>query len=297
MWNLLKLSDGALARSLYDLEKYRTEQNADFEAFRQARSHLSRVAWDAYAGALGCDGGPLAATGVHSAPMDGVAAQQFNAVLEKSPAAALLREDFALGHMATLEPHILNLLNGTNDYREATPEFVDLLRGYLGQIGPEVERVLGHPWRVASIRQFYLRPKASAGRHLDGWPVSMRKLFILPSGATRQSGTTWFRLRNGREIMLESERPIWAIFENSVVDHALVSSEIARPTIEVDFVPASKTSTEPFYAGMNGWYPWFPSEQGFLDATRVALSFALAGGSGRESTSWSSQLWKTFRRR
>jgi len=187
--------------------------------------------------------------------------------------------------MATLEPHILNLLNGSNDYREATPEFVELLSAYLSRIGPEVQKVLGHPWRVASIRQFYLRPKASAGRHVDGWPTSMRKLFILPRGATRQLGTTWFRLRDGREMMLESGQPIWAIFENSVVDHALVSSELERPTIEVDLLPATKTSTEPFYAGINGWYPWFPNEAGLLDATRVSLSFALSAGEGKERNS------------
>jgi hypothetical protein len=34
------------------------------------------------------------------------------------------------------------------------------------------------------------RSGTTGSRHLDEWPVSMRKLFILPCGSTRRSGTT-----------------------------------------------------------------------------------------------------------
>jgi hypothetical protein len=45
-----------------------------------------------------------------------------------------------------------------------------------------------------------------------------------------------------------------------------------RPTIELDFAPARETSFEPYYAGTNGWYPWFPTEAGLLEGTRIAVS-------------------------
>ena len=103
----------------------------------------------------------------------------------------------------------------------------------------------------------------------------MKKLFILPSGATRETGTTWFRLKNGEELILHSDKPMWTIFENSEVEHSLVSAAAyARPTIEVDLLPATATSPNPFYAGINGWYPWFPTESGFFEGTRLALTFA-----------------------
>jgi hypothetical protein len=102
----------------------------------------------------------------------------------------------------------------------------------------------------------------------------MRKLFILPQGASKRSGTTWFQLRDGNELVLESDKPIWVIFENSVVLHAPIFSEKLRPTIEFDLLPAMETSLEPFYAGINGWYPWFPTEAGLLEGTRIALQIS-----------------------
>jgi hypothetical protein len=274
--DLLKLSDIRLAQVLDYREKCNLDNNTVMEAFRTTRQQISRLAWDAFAAALDCDSGPIAKTGVLSLPMDEATAARFLSRLQESPVAPLRRDDFAFGYMATLSESVLLYLNSTNEYREAaSPQFLAIVGEFLSNIGPEIERSLGHPWRVGSIRQFLLQPGTTGGRHLDGWPVSMRKLFILPCGATRQSGTTWFRMRDGREMVLDSDKPIWAIFENSTVVHALMSSEVARPTIEVDLIPATTTSAEPFYAGNNGWYPWFPTDDGLLEGTRLALSLAV----------------------
>jgi len=43
-----------------------------------------------------------------------------------------------------------------------------------------------------------------------------------------------------------------------------------RPKIDLDFAPARETSFEPYYAGTR--YPWFPTEAGLLEATRIAVS-------------------------
>jgi hypothetical protein len=192
--------------------------------------------------------------------------------LLESPKTLLRRDDFAMGYLANAGTD-LDQLNSTNEYRETTPKVLETLRLFMARVGPVLAEEFGHPFRIASTRQFQLLPNhLSAGRHVDGWPVSIRKMFILPRGVGPKSGTTWFRLRDGREVTLSSEGPIWAVFENSVVWHKPIFAEELRPTIEFDFVPARETSFEPFYAGTNGWYPWFPTEAGFLEGTRLAAS-------------------------
>ena len=99
----------------------------------------------------------------------------------------------------------------------------------------------------------------------------MRKIFLLPQGCGGQSSTTWFRRRDGVEFTLESEKPIWVLFENSVVLHAPVSGVAFRPTIEFDIVPARRTCLDPFDAGLGGWYPIFPTEDELFAGTRLAL--------------------------
>ena len=51
---------------------------------------------------------------------------------------------------------------------------------------------------------------------------------------------------------------VWTLFENSRVLHAPTPGKVKRPTIELDIVPALRTTTVPNYAGINGWYPLFP---------------------------------------
>ena len=143
----------------------------------------------------------------------------------------------------------------------------------MADVGPILARSSAIRSGSCSTRQFQLVPNyQAAGRHVDGWPVSIRKMFILPRGVGAKSGTTWFRLRDGREVTLSSDGPIWAVFENSVVWHAPIFAQEMRPTIELDFAPARETSFEPYYAGTNGWYPWFPTEAGLLEGTRMAVS-------------------------
>jgi hypothetical protein len=54
--------------------------------------------------------------------------------------------------------------------------------------------------------------------------------------------------------------------------HAAVSAKALRPTIEFDLLPARETSLAPFYAGLAGWYPWFPTEANLVEGTRLALA-------------------------
>jgi len=277
MQKLLELSDERLVRAIDAIEKY-GGQDADsvYQRFFAIRPHLGRIAWSAYTATIPTDDkAEICNTGVVQRPLDAAIAANFLSILERSPAATLRRDDFAMGYMSTIDQSPLTILNASNEYREVTPELTEALRMFLRHNATDVESICGHSWRVGSVRQFYLKSGVQGGRHLDGWPAGMKKIFILPRGATRELGTTWFRLRNGEEIFIESDKPIWVVFENSGVEHTLVSTATsARPTIEIDLLTATTTSPEPFYAGINGWYPWFPTENTFLDGTRMALTFA-----------------------
>lgn len=277
MKKLLELSDERLVRTIDAIEKYGGhDDDPVYQRFLANRPHLGRIAWSAYTSAIPSNNkAELCGTGVVQRPLNTDTAANFLSILDRSPPTILRRDDFAMGYMATIDASPLTILNASNEYREVTTEFTEALRVFLHGHAAEVEAICGHPWRVGSVRQFYLKSSVQGGRHLDGWPAGMKKLFILPGGATRELGTTWFRLRNGEELVLHSDKPIWLIFENSGVEHTLVSTATSlRPTIEIDLLTSTVTSPDPFYSGINGWYPWFPTEETFLDGTRMALQFA-----------------------
>jgi hypothetical protein len=259
--HLLKCNDLQLAQKVHEMEKYGPEDDPVLGRFRALRTDLSHMSWNSFVAALGdCDAGPLSRTGVMTFPLDEGFASRLATVLHASPRTEMRRDDFAMGWVGTAGAQC-EYLNACNEYRAFTPEGMALIGEFLQTIGPELQRTLGHAWRIGSMRQFQLVPeRVASGRHLDGWPVAIRKLFILPQGCGRATSTTWFRQRDGKQLELESERPIWVVFENSVVWHAAVSAKALRPTVEFDLLPARETSLEPFYAGLAGWYPWFPTE-------------------------------------
>lgn len=238
---------------------YHFERKRDLpEAFNKARSDLSQKAWEEFS--VGCDSGLIAKTGVVSQPISEEWARRFLSLLDSAAPVRLLREDYTPGYMATRVDIIINYLNICNDYRAVTPALLLALREFLDEQTVQIAAWVQHPWRICSVRQFNLRPTLEIGsKHSDGWPKAIRKIFILPGGASPDSGTTWFRLRDGRELLFNHPSPCWVIFENSVIDHAMTPGKGIRPTIELDIVPAREISTAPVDAGLNGWYPWFPT--------------------------------------
>lgn len=272
----LGLSDHALTERMHQLEAQSADDDAAFGRFRRLRTTLSRQAWQALTAALDCDRGPLAAVGVMVFPLDENLARRLLQAMLASPRVKMRRKDFALGYVGTSFAQC-DYLNSSNHYRRLTPDSRALLAEFLSTAGPMVESAIGHPFRIASTRQFQLVPnRPLADRHLDGWPVAMRKIFVLPEGCGKRSSTTWFRRRDGHEFTLESDKPIWVLFENSVVLHAPISGVALRPTIEFDIVPARQTSLDVVDAGLGGWYPHFPTEAELHAATRQALQSFLA---------------------
>src|ERR1043165_4707592 len=295
--DLLALSDRALAERMHVLEG-RTDGTDDcFEQYRRDLSEQSRAAWQALTDELGCDNGPLAEVGVLSFPLDEGLADRLLKTLLASPRVKVRRKDFALGYVSTSTAQC-DYLNASNQYRKLTPASLAVLAEFMAGAGPVIESMIGHPYRIASTRQFQLVPnRPQADRHLDGWPVAMRKIFVLPEGCGTRSSTTWFRRRDGEEFTLESEKPIWVLFENSVVLHAPISGVALRPTIEFDIVPARQTSFEIIDAGLGGWYPHFPTEAELHAATRQALqSFLAEMPDGAPVESWFKRLGRSLGR-
>jgi len=293
----LGLSDRALAERIDRLEAQSADDDAAFDHFRRLRSSLSRQAWQALTDELGCDRGPLAEVGVMVFPLDEGLAGRLLQAMFASPRVKMRRRNFAVGYVSSSFAQC-DYLNSGNQYRKLTPASRAVLAEFLSMAGPMVEAAIGHPFRIASSRQFQLVPnRPLADRHVDGWPVAMRKIFVLPQGCGRRSSTTWFRRRDGQEFTLESDKPIWVLFENSVVLHAPVSGVALRPTIEFDIVPARQTSLEVVDAGLGGWYPHFPTEAELHAATRQAWqSFLTEVPSGAPVESWLQRIGRSLGR-
>jgi hypothetical protein len=219
-------------------------------------SRLSNLAW--WPASIGCDRGPIARTGVAMGKLGPAWSARFLREMETAPVTSLVPEH-RWGYFSENRPRDLEHLNRVNEYRTVRPSLLAALRDFLAEKRAEFDACLGHSWRVASLRAFYLRAGGVAGgRHFDGWPVAIRKVFILPNGATPRTGTTWFRLRDGCELLVDHPEPLWMIFENSQAQHQLVPGAEPRPTIELNLVPARQTSIEPNFVGLNCWYPFYP---------------------------------------
>src|SRR5262245_60775122 len=176
--DLLALADRALVDRTNVLETRADDDDASFEHYQRLRTELSRQAWQSLTDALDCDRGPLAALGVMTFPLDeGLAGRLLEALLA-APRVRMRRKDFAPGYVSTSVAQC-DYLNSSNQYRKLTPASRTLLDEFLATAGPAIETMIGHPFRIASTRQFQLVPnRPAADRHLDGWPVAMRKIFV-----------------------------------------------------------------------------------------------------------------------
>jgi len=206
-----------------------------------------------------CDAGPIAKTGVTWTPISQQWALEFMFLFWFSPPTPMRLDDCAEGYMCEPRPGAVESLNIDNEYHAVEADLTAGLWAFIIEHEPWITSQLAHPWRICSMRSFALRAREGLGRrHFDGWPVSIRKAFILPAGASRQGGTTWFGLRDGTEIIFDHPDPCLLIFENSAVEHGSVPGCVYRPTIEFDIVPARHVDPKPVYAGLNGWYPLLP---------------------------------------
>jgi len=153
----LGLSDRALAERMHLLEAQSADDDAAFEHFRRLRTNLSREAWQSLTDELDCDRGPLAEVGVMVFPLDEDFARRLLQALLASPRIKMRRKNFAPGYVSTSFAQC-DYLNSSNHYRKLTPASLALLAEFLSTAGPMAEAAIGHPFRIASTRQFQLVP-------------------------------------------------------------------------------------------------------------------------------------------
>lgn len=262
--NLATLAIDDLPREFTAIEKRGWfEDNPAIWPLDAARRYLSAETWAAFG---------LVATlfyGLPTAPvlLEGAAIGHFGHdharaladIVAESPLTSLRLDDFDCGAMSTTQRAPIDSLNDSNAYRVVTPKMLAGLHQLLFALAPEIEAACGHCWTVGSVHCFELRTGKSGAVHLDGWPRSIKKLFLMPHGVGKARGSTYLKLHSGKEIVPESDEPAWIIFENSTVPHAAIGPEIGtRLTIEIDLIPTLSTDPSPRYVGINGWYPWFP---------------------------------------
>lgn len=158
MRNWLELSDLALAQKIDYTEKNGAETDPTLAGFVPVRAQLSMLAWNAFAAPLDCDSGPIARTGVMTFAMeDGIAA-------------ALKRDDFAIGYVHDHTQESCDHLNRANGYRALTGETTALLDRTMEGLAPQIEQALGHPFRIVSVRSFELQPRTGIeGRRTARW--------------------------------------------------------------------------------------------------------------------------------
>src|SRR4030095_13475722 len=164
----LGLSDHALAERMHQWEARSPDDDAAFEKFRRDRAILSREAWQSLTNELGCDSGPLAEVGVMVFPLDEGLAQRLLQALLASPRVKMRRKHLRMGYVTTSFAQC-DYLNASNQYRKLTPASRALLDEFLATAGPMVEAAIGHPFRIASTRQFQLVPHRAAAAHPLHW--------------------------------------------------------------------------------------------------------------------------------
>ena len=175
-------------------------------------------------------------------------------------------QDFSHGYFFEPRRNVHDYFNITNTYKNWTDDFKLSIESSLNSIKTIIEKACGHNWSICSSRLFSLQHGTNTGAvHKDGWPYAIKKLFIFPDGASLRNGTTLINTKSGSEIFLELPPGGWVLFEQNLVSHqaTLPSNKLVKPrrTIELDIYPSFETDTRISYAGLNGWYPWFPNFQ------------------------------------
>ena len=273
MRSWLQLSDLGLAQKIDYAEKNGAESDTALNDFAAVRAHLSRLAWDAYAEAIG-DRGTLAGTGVMCFPLGDDVAHRLIDAFAQSPHLKMQRDDFAIGYMADRGQAACDHLNRANDYHEWMPEMAAVVDSVLAAMTSKLEVALAiRSGSCRAVSSIFCRTPASPASTWTAWSCSIRKLFLLPRGATREIGTAAGSACATAKSVIESTRPVMVLFGARRVARPPPGAA-TTPDDELDLAPAPTTSARAFYAGLNGWYPWFPTKATFLEGTRTAARIA-----------------------
>jgi len=240
-------------------------------AWFNARRTISNSAWDSFAASVyalhpEATQTELARKGLVTGCLDSATHAELKKLYDAIVPSPFDGDDFTPGYYfdPNMTHHIGAERDKANECRKPSAALLRTLESWMRKEQKTIESLMGHPFRVVSVHLFSLRGDTKRGpdhRHLDGWPVSMKKMMIYMGPTSRIDGSTEFYLKDGSTALIEGPPGTWGLFENSVVNHLAVPPQrTPRPVIEISFVPALSTDTHCIVGGMNAGYPWFPLE-------------------------------------
>ncbi len=265
--------DAALIAELLAQDKpSRNIDDAFYWAWFNARRTISYAAWDSFIAAIFARDGAkatkteLARKGYVKGRLDSATQKELHSIYHAIAPHPFEGDDFRPGYFfdPNMTQDISHERDLANECRKPTPQLLRVLEGWLKREQNALEEIMGHPWRVVSTHLFSLRGRTKLGpdhTHLDGWPVGIRKIMIYLGPTGLKDGSTELFVKGGGTFHVEGPPGEWVLFENSALEHRAISPQSnPRPILEISIVPALVTDTTCVDAGMNGGYPWFPTE-------------------------------------
>ena len=139
-------------------------------------------------------------------------------------------------------------------YGKPDKKSYNLLKSYLSEITPLIEKEIGTPFRIINVRASSSKKGYFEGPtklHSDGGPKFIRKLMIYPKPMNADNGTFEFFNREGRHFIINSKRPQALLFDSSTLKHRGVPPLLSsiRPMIEITIIPNIETILDLDFAG------------------------------------------------
>lgn len=180
---------------------------------------------------------------------------------------------------AGLEQSVADALNVKNAfYGEASALAQSALIKWLQTNADEIGRQLGHDFAIANVRAWETYPDDDFGPtawHADAYSSFANKIMVYPAPMNAHNGTLEIYDRQGNLHALETEWPAAVLFDNAQLLHRGRPGKVTRRAIEVQTMPAERTSIEYVYAGQNARGPlnFSPLIQAQLMKERYRPSF------------------------
>jgi hypothetical protein len=142
----------------------------------------------------------------------------------------------------------------------------EIVQSMLQELKQPIADALGVPWRVVNIKSWRTNPFTATdfgmnSWHLDGFPFSALKIMIYVSGASKATGSTEMRLRDGSSKVIEGPEGTWLLFKNSELLHRGTAPQLpghVRTILDITITPAWQFGVDPVYAGLNASFPAYP---------------------------------------
>ena len=106
------------------------------------------------------------------------------------------------------------------------------LTAYSKNIAEEIETLLGTSFRLVASSAWYISSDCEdvgpSAEHTDGLPESFYKIMIYPSRLNEEDGTIMLRNADGHAEYVETDGPVWMLFDSNKVSHQGIRPKRSR---------------------------------------------------------------------